>query len=156
MSSATAKKEASIVDQKRPSDPTDSADVVFSCGRCGLTESCHYLGREPPFCSDQVRFEEDSFVLRDPFTPEYFDARGRRRVGFLLLGGKCFVSDCSNGGGVCVDCSVFYKHRFCLDCLAANMDAFPSEVQVKIQRKLDAEGKAAEQRTGGGKKKAKK
>ena len=36
---------------------------------------------------------------------------GKRRVGFLILGGTCFVRHCSNGAGVCVDCSVFYKHR---------------------------------------------
>ena len=67
------------------------ADVTFTCHRCGLTESCHYFGLEPPFCGDQVKFSEDTFVLRDPFTPEYVDFKGKRRCGFLILGGKCFV-----------------------------------------------------------------
>ena len=51
------------------------------------------------------------------------------------------MAHCSNGAGVCVDCSVFYKHRFCLDCAASNMNAFPDEMQSKIAKKLDAETK---------------
>ena len=59
---------------KKGKEESDSA-VQFHCGRCGLAESCHYFGREPYFCGNAVRFAENTFVLKDPFSAETFDVR---------------------------------------------------------------------------------
>ena len=53
----------------------ESSSVRFQCGRCGLTEFCHYFGKEPYFCGGAVKFAEDTFVLKDPFSAETFDVR---------------------------------------------------------------------------------
>ena len=62
---------------KNPGKAKEESDssVLFHCGRCGLTESCHYFGREPYFCGNAVRFAENTFVLKDPFSAETFDVR---------------------------------------------------------------------------------
>ena len=43
--------------------------------------------------------------------------------------------------------------RFCLDCAASNLNAFPDEMQSKIAKKLEAEAKEKEKESGGGVKK---
>ena len=53
----------------------EESAVRFQCGRCGLTEICHFFGREPYFCGGAVKFAEDTFVLKDPFSAETFDVR---------------------------------------------------------------------------------
>lgn len=53
----------------------EESAVRFQCGRCGLTEFCHFFGREPYFCAGAVKFAEDTFVLKDPFSAETFDVR---------------------------------------------------------------------------------
>ena len=37
---------------------------------------------------------------------------------------------------VCVDCSVFYESRFCIECAAMNINEFPQEMQAKVNRKV--------------------
>ena len=73
---------ASRREQKAKKREEDSSSVRFQCGRCGLTEFCHFFGREPYFCGGAVKFAEDTFVLKDPFSAETFDVR---------LGGICYV-----------------------------------------------------------------
>jgi hypothetical protein len=66
-------------------DPEIPDTVLFACARCGLTEDCHYFGLKPQFCRDQVKFSEDTFVLKDPFTQETFDSRWEELIGHLQL-----------------------------------------------------------------------
>ncbi|XP_065801539.1 cysteine-rich DPF motif domain-containing protein 1 isoform X1 [Muntiacus reevesi] len=55
---------------------------VFKCQLCALTAPYSYKGQQPPDCQSVVLLEE-SYVTRDPFTPD----RGR----FLILGSRCSV-----------------------------------------------------------------
>ncbi len=106
--------------------------VIFRCSKCGLCEDVHYFGRRPPFTKKTVEFKEPSYVMRDPFSPR--DACGG---GFLLIGGTC-AGDCAEEvAAVCVDCSIFYEKRFCLDCSCAHLKEFPDEMQTRIQKKLE-------------------
>ena len=64
----------------------ESSSLRFQCGRCGLTEFCHYFGKEPYFCGGAVKFAEDTFVLKDPFSAETFDVRYLRSCSFRYRG----------------------------------------------------------------------
>ncbi|XP_070309612.1 cysteine-rich DPF motif domain-containing protein 1 isoform X3 [Odocoileus virginianus] len=63
---------------------------VFKCQLCALTAPYSYKGQQPPD-SQSVILLEESYVMRDPFTPD----KGR----FLIVGSRCSV--CSKL--VCVD-----------------------------------------------------
>ena len=74
------KEEEEVRERERPagrlkSKREEESAVRFQCGRCGLTEFCHFFGREPYFCGGAVKFAEDTFVLKDPFSAETFDVR---------------------------------------------------------------------------------
>ncbi|XP_043297157.1 cysteine-rich DPF motif domain-containing protein 1 isoform X3 [Cervus canadensis] len=53
---------------------------VFKCQLCALTAPYSYKGQQPPDSQSVVLLEE-SYVLRDPFTPD----KGR----FLVVGSRC-------------------------------------------------------------------
>jgi hypothetical protein len=63
--------------------------VPFSCGTCQLSEHCHYFGKSPNFAKKHVQFFEDTFVMKDPFTPKV-----EGKANFLIIGGLCHV--CGN------------------------------------------------------------
>ena len=102
-------------------------EIKFSCFKCGLQEECHYFGRKPPFVAKQIEFTEDTYVMRDPFSP-----REVGRANFLQIGGHC--NNCKRT--VCVECSTFYYKRFCNECCAQYLSEFPPEIGTKIQKKL--------------------
>ena len=112
--------------QKAAEDPF-AKTVDFSCALCGLTDQCHYLGKQPKFVKGQLAFKEDSYVLVDPFSPREL----RLANNFLLLGGAC--GQC--GQVVCVDCSVFYARRYCNKCAEFYLAEFPKEIRGKIEKK---------------------
>jgi len=72
------------------------------------------------------------------------------RAPFLVLGGVCRLctpndfekdqdADAAATPGVCIECSIFHGDSwFCLDCASSRIHEFPSEVQVKIQRRTAA------------------
>ena len=113
-------------------DKTDNcdSDIKFSCFICGIQEICHYFGRKPPFVIKQIEFVEDTYVMRDPFTP-----RETGRAHFLQIGGHCGKCERS----VCVDCSTFYSKRYCNECCAEYLSEFPPEIGLKIQKQLNKE-----------------
>ena len=45
--------------------------IQFECSICGLCEMCQYLGRKPPFTKHLLEFDEDVFVMIDPFKVRY-------------------------------------------------------------------------------------
>ena len=55
-------------DKEESSRPTDPG-VSFRCKLCGLAEEAHFFGRRPPFARKAVLFQENAFLMRDPFTP---------------------------------------------------------------------------------------
>ena len=107
--------------------PFVAKQIEFSCYKCGLQEVCHYFGRKPPFVAKQIEFTEDTYVMRDPFSP-----REVGRANFLQIGGHC--NNCKRT--VCVECSTFYYKRFCNECCAQYLSEFPPEIGTKIQKKL--------------------
>ncbi|XP_029062459.1 cysteine-rich DPF motif domain-containing protein 1 isoform X2 [Monodon monoceros] len=97
---------------------------VFECQLCALTAPYSYVGQQPPGTQSVVLLEE-SYVMRDPFTPD--------KDRFLILGSRCG----SCGRLVCVgpECSLFYSKRFCLPCVRENIDAFPQEIQQDLEKR---------------------
>ena len=49
--------------------------IQFECSICGLCEMCQYLGRKPPFTKHLLEFDEDVFVMIDPFKVRYESKR---------------------------------------------------------------------------------
>ncbi|XP_029809059.1 cysteine-rich DPF motif domain-containing protein 1 isoform X1 [Suricata suricatta] len=97
---------------------------VFKCQLCALTAPYSYVGQKPPDTQSIVLLEE-SYVMKDPFTPD----KGR----FLVLGSRCSL--CSRLVCVGPECSLFYSKRFCLPCVRENLDAFPREIQQDVERR---------------------
>ena len=64
------------------------------------------------------RLLEDAYLTRDPFSSAPHP---------LILGSHC--SSCSKVVCVSPVCSVFYTKRFCTDCVLANQDEFPPQIQ---------------------------
>ncbi|XP_060022956.1 cysteine-rich DPF motif domain-containing protein 1 isoform X5 [Lagenorhynchus albirostris] len=87
---------------------------VFECQLCALTAPYSYVGQQPPG-AQSVALLEESYVMRDPFTPS--------KDRFLILGSRCS------------DCSLFYSKRFCLPCVRENIDAFPQEIQQDLEKR---------------------
>ncbi len=110
---------------EKPKDKKEDVIIPFNCKTCGLSENCHYFGKTPNFAKKSVAFFEDTFVMRDPFTP-----RLQGKDNFLMIGGLCH--ECQDQ--VCVGCSIVYRHRFCKSCSKSNKSDFPQEIQTKINK----------------------
>lgn len=106
-----------------PRDATEGG--IFTCVRCGLKEHYFYKGKKPPF-TKKISFREDSYVMKDPFSPP-------NKNQLLLLGSDCSLCNIP----VCQspDCSIFYTRRFCISCAEENLKNFPSAVQIKLKKK---------------------
>nr|XP_009677023.1 PREDICTED: cysteine-rich DPF motif domain-containing protein 1 isoform X2 [Struthio camelus australis] len=68
----------------------------FKCQLCGLTAPYTYYGQKPPNTRSIVLLEE-SYVMKDPFTPE--------KDKFLILGSQCSL--CSRS--VCVGTAIMWR-----------------------------------------------
>ncbi|XP_055568543.1 cysteine-rich DPF motif domain-containing protein 1 isoform X1 [Falco cherrug] len=96
----------------------------FTCQLCGLTAPYIYYGQKPPNTRSIVLLEE-SYVMKDPFTPD--------KDKFLILGSHCSL--CSRSVCVGTECSLFYSKRFCLPCVNENLKAFPLEIQEDMDKR---------------------
>ncbi|XP_019371484.1 PREDICTED: cysteine-rich DPF motif domain-containing protein 1 [Gavialis gangeticus] len=97
---------------------------VFECQLCGLTAPYSYYGQKPPNTRSIVLLEE-SYVMKDPFTPD--------KDKFLILGSQCSL--CTRRVCVGTECSLFYTKRFCLPCVKKNLEEFPLEIQDDLDKK---------------------
>ncbi|KAF4669641.1 cysteine-rich, DPF motif domain containing 1 [Perkinsus olseni] len=82
---------------------------TFLCCLCGFTCRYDYVGQSPPYVdSSDMVFLEEVYSLQSPFS-------GTTDSPVIVLGGEC--SCC--GRKVCTDaaCSVFYKKRYCRECV---------------------------------------
>lgn len=105
-----------------------------------MTESVDYFGKVPPFTKN-IEFLEDSYVMRDPFSPPPSKHGSRSFTEyFIVLGTHCVL--CRNV--VCRDCSLFYKSTFCFPCAESRIKEFPLEIQSKIRKELIAIKKSFE------------
>ena len=110
--------------------------IPFNCGNCTFSELCDYKGCEPPF-SRKIRFHEDCYVMKDPFSPPPGRLTNKSDGEyFIVIGAYC--TRCSQS--VCAEstCSIFYAKTFCLTCAIETIQNFPLEIQRKI-RKLAAD-----------------
>ncbi|NXK45977.1 CDPF1 protein, partial [Chauna torquata] len=96
----------------------------FKCQLCGLTAPYTYYGQKLPNTRSIVLLE-DSYVMKDPFTPD--------KEKFLILGSLCSL--CSRSVCVGTECSLFYSKRFCLPCVNENLQAFPLEIQEDLDKR---------------------
>ncbi|XP_075298605.1 cysteine-rich DPF motif domain-containing protein 1 isoform X2 [Opisthocomus hoazin] len=96
----------------------------FTCQLCGLTAPYTYYGQKPPNTCSVVILEE-SYVMKDPFSPD--------KDKFLILGSHCSL--CSRSVCVGTECSLFYSKRFCLPCVNENLEAFPLEIREDMDKR---------------------
>ncbi|XP_028809913.1 cysteine-rich DPF motif domain-containing protein 1 [Denticeps clupeoides] len=96
----------------------------FSCRLCGLSTPFSYFGQKPPNTRAVVLLEE-SYVMKDPFSPD--------KEKFLVLGSSCSL--CAKSVCVGTDCSLFYTRRFCLPCVKERLDQFPQQIQAEVAKK---------------------
>lgn len=106
------------------SQSNEDSGGIFTCSICGIEEFYHYYGKTPPF-SKNIMFAEDSYILKDPFSPP-------KLKEFLLLGSKC--NSCQKCVCQYQSCSIFYSKRYCILCASANLAHFPKPVQEKIKK----------------------
>lgn len=118
-------------DENKSANPPDDAKEggIFTCIKCGLKEHYFYKGKYPPF-NKKISFLEDSYVMKDPFSPP-----NKHQV--LLLGSDCCL--CNKAVCQSPDCSIFYTKRFCRSCALENFEHFPTAVQLKLNKKPSAE-----------------
>ena len=128
-------------DDKKKGEDYYEKTIQFECSICGLCEMCQYLGRKPPFTKHLLEFDEDVFVMIDPFKvcpcaisqnkakSKLFQPRQSRWFSdFLVLGGTCAACNVE----CCQDCSIYFSKRFCIKCAEFNINEFPKDVQSKI------------------------
>ncbi|MPC84466.1 Cysteine-rich DPF motif domain-containing protein 1 [Portunus trituberculatus] len=99
---------------------------TFLCENCGLRETYHYYGQQPPFHRG-VTFLEDCYFIRDPFQSQANCS--------LLLGSEC--TSCSKVVCQAASCSLYYSARYCVTCAEANQKEFPREMQQRISKMQD-------------------
>lgn len=109
------------MDPPKKPEPTGQ----FKCQLCGLTAPYTYYGQKPPNTRSIVILE-DSYVMKDPFTPD--------KEKFLILGSLCSL--CRRTVCVGAECSLFYTKRFCLPCVNENLQAFPLEIQEDMDKRM--------------------
>lgn len=115
-------------------DTKEILKIDFLCNSCGLREKCDYHGRHPPFAK-KINFNEDSYVMRDPFSPPPGQHSNKTNTEyFIVLGSHCFSCEKSVCKGP--ECSYFYGRTLCLECASRRMQEFPLEVQSKVRKQL--------------------
>ncbi|NWH49952.1 CDPF1 protein, partial [Fregata magnificens] len=108
------------MDAPKEAQPTGE----FKCQLCGLTAPYTYYGQKPPNTRSIVLLEE-SYVMKDPFTPD--------KDKFLILGSiLCILLTMLFSSQ---ECSLFYSKRFCLPCVNENLKAFPLEIQEDMDKR---------------------
>ena len=80
-----------------------------------------------------LEFSEDIYVMLDPFSPY----SPKSANSFIVLGAEC--SECRTT--VCVECSIYFTRRFCVNCAQYNINDFPSDVQSRIVKVAESVGK---------------
>jgi hypothetical protein len=112
--------------ESKSNEPQKKPKIPFTCADCGLSEDADYYGRKPYFCRTIV-FHEDSYICRDPFSPQ-----ASNNTNFLLLGSNCSV--CKEM--TCQECSVFYTKRLCAKCAISASQYLPQQLKInKVNNK---------------------
>ncbi len=131
--------EASASIQKDEKSKVDDEDEQpkpqFKCQNCDLQEEYDYFGKRPPF-ANKITFNENCYVMKDPFSPAPEQEKSTNSEYFIALGADC--AKCN--GPICrgPECSFYYLKSYCLSCASAGgtLNMFPLEVQSKIRRQI--------------------
>ncbi|XP_063704299.1 cysteine-rich DPF motif domain-containing protein 1 [Culicoides brevitarsis] len=118
-----------------PKEEKSEPEVInFNCDNCGMSEICHYKGKNPYFVKN-INFTEDCYVMKDPFSPPPgADTKKSFTEYYLVLGAHCKSCDkCVCRGN---ECSFYYGATFCLDCAMRRIKEFPLEIQSKIRKQI--------------------
>lgn len=110
--------------------------INFSCDFCPLNEWCEFKGTNPPFAR-QIRFAEECYVMKDPFSPAPGPHSNKTNSEYVLvLGADCAL--CHRSVCKAAECSIFYGKTFCLTCACSSeyIKSFPLEIQTKIKKQL--------------------
>ncbi|KAI1705215.1 cysteine-rich domain-containing protein [Ditylenchus destructor] len=113
--------------------PSDSkiAPVPFQCSKCNFSVECRF----GPLDFDKVAYKEDVYYMRDPFEPPDYSKKAKDYSvdDFIVVGYNCFI--CSQPICIDEDCSVFYNHAYCLNCVQREKHSFPRELLQNIQKR---------------------
>uniref|UniRef100_A0A915DQC8 Cysteine-rich DPF motif domain-containing protein 1 n=1 Tax=Ditylenchus dipsaci TaxID=166011 RepID=A0A915DQC8_9BILA len=95
--------------------------VPFKCSNCSFSVDCCY----GPLSFDSSSYQEEVYYLRDPFEPPSITKLPKDYSvdDFVVVGSNCFM--CSQAVCIEEDCSLFYKHYYCLKCVNRRNTAFP-------------------------------
>lgn len=112
--------------------PEEPEKINFKCSSCSMSEQVDYFGKNPQFTRN-MEFNEDCYVMRDPFTapPTKYGKRSFTEF-FIVVGSHCSMCDSI----FCKDCSIFFKNTFCFSCAHSEIKQFPLEIQSKIRKEM--------------------
>jgi Cysteine-rich domain len=122
-----------IESTKKQKDAIEDEDkkIQFLCKECKMSELVDYFGSKKPSFVKNVTFDEDTYVMKDPFSAPP-SRHGKRSFTeyFIAIGSICALCHES----FCKDCSLFFNSTFCYRCSYENVSKFPLEIQSKIRR----------------------
>lgn len=122
--------------QPPPAETEPEPKINFRCDFCSLNEWCEFKGTHPPFAR-QIRFAEECYVMKDPFSPAPGPHSNKTNSEYVLvLGADCVL--CHRNVCKAAECSIFYGKTFCLSCAGSSeyIKSFPLEIQTKIKKQL--------------------
>ncbi|KAG4067179.1 hypothetical protein HA402_000170 [Bradysia odoriphaga] len=129
--------EQSTSAQNDPKTKVQEEDDVpkpqFKCHNCDLNEEYDYFGKRPPFAS-RIQFNENCYVMKDPFSPAPEQEKTTNSEYFVTLGADCVK--CSRPICRGQECSFYYSKSYCLSCAGGVLSSFPLEVQSKIRKQI--------------------
>lgn len=116
----------------KPDQPAEK--IEFKCSSCSCHEFVDYFGKTPPFTKN-IEFNEEAYVLKDPFSPAPSKLSQRSYTEyFIVIGVRCRLCEkivCKSN-----TCSLFYGSSFCLSCAQGNIKDFPVEIQSRIKKEI--------------------
>lgn len=133
----SADNEVSTTAQSDAKTKTDTEDEIpkptFKCEYCHFHEEYDYFGTHPPF-ANKIKFNENCYVMKDPFSPAPEHAKTTNSEYFIALGANCAKCDRPVCRGA--ECSIYYLKTYCLPCAGKFVNLFPLEVQSKIKKQI--------------------
>lgn len=118
---------------KQQKEEEEIPKIQFKCGNCSFLEECDYFGKKPPF-ANKIKFNENCYVMKDPFAPSPEHAKTTNSEFFIELGAHCAKCERTVCRGQ--DCSFYYLKTYCLSCASSFVKMFPLEVQSKIKKQI--------------------
>lgn len=136
-STSSTNQDNTKTEAKQDQDDDDTPKPQFKCQCCHLQEEYDYFGKRPPF-ANQIKFNENCYVMKDPFSPAPEQEKATSCEYFIALGADC--AQCQRPICRGAECSFYYLKSYCLACAGGNLKRFPLEVQSKIRKQIANNG----------------